>query len=284
MSPSDPMARFDEGFFTGKDGLRLYWMSEQPDQPRAHVAVVHGYGDHIGRYRTTFDALTAQGFAVHGFDYRGHGRADGRRGFCVSWPDYLDDLAAFWERVRSAAGGSKVFVLAHSHGGLMSAHLLGRGGLQGVSGMVLSAPYFKLAITPPALKVAAARAVGRVLPWMPIKTGLTPQDLSRDEAVQEAVRQDPLYNSSATPRWFIESTEAQSRVMTLAPEVKVPLFLLSGAADGVASVETGRAFFEAVGSKDKVYKVYPGMRHEPLNELGKEEVHGDISNWISAHL
>ena len=66
--------------------------------------------------------------------------------------------------------------------------------------------------------------------------------------------------------------------------VSVPLFLLSGAADGVASVETGRAFFEAVGSKDKVYKAYPGMRHEPLNELGKEEVQGDISNWISAHL
>lgn len=284
MSSPDTMARFDEGFFTGKDGLRLYWMSEQPEQPRAHVAVVHGYGDHIGRYRTTFDALTAQGFAVHGFDYRGHGRADGRRGFCNSWPDYLDDLEGFWERVRSAANGRKVFVLAHSHGGLMTVHLLGRGGLQGVSGLVLSAPYFKLAITPPALKLVAAKAVGRVLPWMPIKTELTPKDLSRDEAVQQAVRQDPLYNQIVTPRWFIESTQAQGRVMTLASEVKVPLFLLSGAEDGVASVETGRAFFEAVGSKDKQYKVYPGMRHEPLNELGKEEVQRDISNWISAHL
>jgi len=284
MSPSNTMARFDEGFFTGKDGLRLYWMSERPEQPRAHVAVVHGYGDHIGRYRTTFDALTAQGFAVHGFDYRGHGRADGRRGFCATWPDYLDDLAGFWERVRREAGERKVFLLAHSHGGLMATHLLGRGGLQGVSGVVLSAPYFKLAITPPALKVVAARAVGRVLPWMPIKSELTPEHLSRDVAVQEAVRQDPLYNTRVTPRWFIQSTEAQGRVMTLTNELKVPLFVLAGAEDGVASVDAGRLFFEAVGSKDKVYKVYPGMRHEPLNELGKEEVHKDISNWISAHL
>ncbi|WP_257455785.1 alpha/beta hydrolase [Archangium lipolyticum] len=278
------MARLDEGFFTGKDGLRLFWMSEQPEQPRAHVAVVHGYGDHIGRYRTTFDALTAQGYAVHGFDYRGHGRADGRRGFCASWPDYLDDLAAFWERVRRAAEGRKMFVLAHSHGALMTVHLLGRGGLQGVSGVVLSAPYFKLAITPPALKLVAARAVGRVLPWMPIKTELSMEDLSRDEAVQEAARQDPLYNQIVTPRWFIEATEAQARVMSIAPEVKVPLFQLCGAEDRVASVEAGRLFFDAVGSKDKVYKVYPGMRHEPLNELGKEEVQGDISNWISSHL
>lgn len=284
MSSSNTMARFDEGFFTGKDGLRLYWMSERPEQPRAHVAVVHGYGDHIGRYRTTFDALTAQGFAVHGFDYRGHGRADGRRGFCATWPDYLDDLAGFWERVRREAGDRKVFLLAHSHGGLMATHLLGRGGLEGVSGVVLTAPYFKLAITPPALKVVAARAVGRVLPWMPIKSELTPEHLSRDVAVQEAVRQDPLYNTQVTPRWFIESTAAQGRVMTLANDLKVPLFLLSGAEDGVASVDAGRLFFEAVGSKDKVYKVYPGMRHEPLNELGKEEVHRDISNWISAHL
>ncbi|MGZ3459470.1 MAG: alpha/beta hydrolase [Archangium sp.] len=278
------MARFDEGFFSGKDGLRLYWMSEQPEQPRAHVAVVHGYGDHIGRYRTTFDALTAQGFAMHGFDYRGHGRADGRRGFCASWPDYLDDLAGFWERVRSAAEGRKVFLLAHSHGGLMAVHLLGRGGLEGLSGLVLSAPYFKLAITPPALKLVAAKVVGRVLPWMPIKTELTPESLSRDEAVQRAVSQDPLYNQIVTPRWFIESTQAQARVMSLASEVKVPLFLLCGAEDGVASVETGRLFFEAVGSKDKEYKAYPGMRHEPLNELGKEEVQRDISRWISAHL
>jgi alpha-beta hydrolase superfamily lysophospholipase len=278
------MARFDEGFFTGKDGLRLYWMSEQPEQPRAHVVVVHGYGDHIGRYRTTFEALTAQGFAVHGFDYRGHGRADGRRGFCDSWPDYLDDLAGFYERVRREAGERKVFILAHSHGALMTAHLLGRGGLRGVSGVVLSAPYFKLAINPPRLKVAAARVVGRVLPWLPIKTELTPKDLSRDEAVQEAARQDPLYNHIVTPRWFIESTEAQGRVMALAPEVTVPLFVLSGTDDGVASVAAGRLFFEAAGSRDKVYKAYPGMRHEPLNELGKEEVQRDISNWISTHL
>ena len=281
---SNPMARFNEGFFTGRDGLRLYWMSEQPEQPRAHVVVVHGYGDHIGRYRPTIDALAAEGYAVHGFDYRGHGRADGRRGFCEAWPDYLDDLAGFWERVRREAGGKKVFLLAHSHGGLMTTHLLGRGGLEGVSGIVLSAPYFKLAITPPTLKVVAARAVGRVLPWMPIKSELTPEHLSRDEAVQQAVRQDPLYNALVTPRWFIESTQAQAKVMTLASELKVPLFMLCGAEDGVASVSAGRQFFDAVGSRDKVYKAYPGMRHEPLNEIGKAEVHRDISNWISAHL
>lgn len=278
------MARFDEGFFTSRDGLRLYWMSERPEQPRAHVVFVHGYGDHTGRYRPTFQALTAQGFAVHALDYRGHGRADGRRGYCATWPDYLDDLSAFWERVRSTTEGGKLFLMGHSHGALMSVHLRARGGLEGLSGMVLSSPYFKLALTPPRVKLLAARLLARVVPWAPIPTELTPEQLSRDEAVQREARQDPLYNRIATPRWFIESTQAQEKVLALAPGLQLPLFLFTGAEDGVAKVENGRAFFEAVGARDKVYKSYPGMRHEPLNELGKEQVFQDVSNWISEHL
>ncbi|HEX8536707.1 MAG TPA: alpha/beta hydrolase [Cystobacter sp.] len=278
------MARFDEGFFTSRDGLRLYWRSDQPEQPRAHVAVVHGYGDHIGRYLPAIEALTQQGFAVHGFDYRGHGRADGRRGYCDAWPDYLDDLSAFWERVRAAAGGGKLFLLGHSHGALMSVHLWARGGLQGLSGMMLSSPFFKLAITPPRVKLLAAKILARVLPWAPLPTELKLEQLSRDEAVQRAAGADPLYGRIVTPRWFIESARAQTRVLAIAPGLQVPLLLFSGAEDGVAKVETGRAFFDAVGSRDKVYKAYPGMRHEPLNELGREQVFRDISNWISERL
>lgn len=120
------MARHDEGFFNGRDGTRLFWKSSLPDtEPRAHVAVVHGYGDHFGRYTSVADALLADGFAVHGFDYRGHGRADGRRGYAEAWAHFVDDLEAFWARVRRDAGGKKTFLLGHSHGGLMAVKWLG---------------------------------------------------------------------------------------------------------------------------------------------------------------
>jgi alpha-beta hydrolase superfamily lysophospholipase len=280
------MARHDEGFFTAKDHLRLFWTLDLPDTepPRAHVALVHGYGDHIGRYRDAIAALVAQGFAVHGFDYRGHGRADGRRGHCERWGDFLDDLTLFWERVRKAAAGQKIFLVGHSHGGLMAVHLLAARGVEGVSGLVLSAPYFKLAITPPAAKLMVARAVGKVLPWLPVSTGLTPEDLSCDPAWQQSTREDPLYGKSATPRWFTESTLAQAEALTLAPKISVPLFVLWGEKDGVAAPAAARSFFEGAASADKQSKEYPGMRHEPLNEVGREEVLRDISGWISAHL
>jgi lysophospholipase len=278
------MARHDEGFFTAKDHLRLYWTSDLPDAPRAHVALVHGYADHIGRYRPITEALVAEGFAVHGFDYRGHGRADGRRGFCDKWPDYVEDLALYWERVRKAAAGQKLFLLAHSHGALMAVHLVARGGLEGLAGLVLSGPYFKLAITPPTTKVLAARMVGKVVPWLPVQTELKPEDLTRDPEIQRATREDPLYIRTVTPRWFIESTRAQAEALALAVRVSAPIFIFCGSEDGVAAPAAARSFFEKVGSTDKKFKEYPGMRHEPLNELGREEVFRDISGWISAHL
>jgi lysophospholipase len=278
------MPRHDEGFFSGKDKLQLFWVSDLPDgPPRAHVALVHGYGDHSGRYRPAIDALVADGYAVHSFDYRGHGRAGGRRGHADRWSHFVDDLEVFWARVRRAAGGEKTFLLGHSHGGLMALHWLARD-VQGLSGLVLSAPYLRLALTPPALKVVAARLVGPVLPWLPIKSGLKAADLTRDEVIQAATLADPLYLDIATPGWFVESSRAQVQALATGPALKVPLLLLCGEKDGVASTVASRAFFESVASADKTYKEYVGMRHEPMNEVGRDEVFRDISGWISKHL
>jgi lysophospholipase len=278
------MPRHDEGFFSAKDKLQLFWVSDLPDgAPRAHVALVHGYGDHSGRYRPAIDALVADGYAVHSFDYRGHGRAGGRRGHAQRWSHFVDDLEVFWARVRRAAGAEKTFLLGHSHGGLMALHWLARD-VQGLSGLVLSAPYLRLALTPPVLKVVAARLVGPLLPWLPIKSGLKAADLTRDEAIQAATVADPLYLDIATPGWFVESSRAQVQALATGPALKVPLLLVCGEKDGVASTVASRAFFESVASADKTYKEYVGMRHEPMNEVGRDEVFRDISGWISKHL
>ncbi len=279
------MARHDEGFFTAKDHLRLFWTLDLPDAPpRAHVALLHGYADHVGRYRPVTEALVADGFAVHGLDYRGHGRADGRRGYCDRWPDYLGDLTVFWERVRKAAGGQKAFLLGHSHGALMAARQAASGGLEGMAGLILSAPYFKLAIIPPATKVMAARLVGKVIPWLPIPNELKPEQLTRDPEIVRATHADPLYIRTVTPRWFIESTQAQAEALEQAVRVTAPIFIFCGSNDGVANPAAAKSYFETVGSTDKKFKEYPGMLHEPMNEIGREEVFRDISNWISAHL
>src|SRR4051794_1223041 len=112
------MARHDEGFFTAKDSnLRLSWESDLPEganPPRAHIGLVHGFGEYYGRYRGTVDALLSEGFAVHGYDQRGHGRSDGRPGHVDAFDHYVEDLERFFARLKTAAAGRPVLLLGHS--------------------------------------------------------------------------------------------------------------------------------------------------------------------------
>lgn len=277
------MPRHDEGFFSARDNLRLFWESDTPENPKAHVAVFHGYADHSGRYRGVIDHLASEGFAVHAFDYRGHGQSGGRRGHCDHFNDYLDDVDAFWKRVKDAAGGKKTFVLAHSHGALISIVWQKRAP-QGVDGMVLSAPYLKLALTPPKMKVISAQVMGKIIPWLPVKNVLKPEQLTRDPEQQRLVEKDHLYNQVVTPRWFSQSNAAQLEALQMANTVQQPLFVFCGSADPIASPATVREFFDKAGAPDKTFKEYPGMVHEPMNDIGRQEVWRDISRWISKHL
>ncbi len=277
------MARRDEGFFSARDNTRLFWQSILPDgEPTAFVAVVHGYGDHSGRYRRVMEHFAEQGYGAIALDYRGHGKAEGRRGYCASWKDFLDDLEVFWARVRGLAQGKPTFLLGHSHGGLMAVHWVLRKP-QGLKGLILSSPYLKLALDPPALKVFSAKLVGNIIPWLPVGTGIKYEQLSRDPAWQKETEDDPLYGKVATPRWFVQSTQAQNELAGRGKEIEVPLLMVTGGEDPIASTAASKAFFETVGSKDKRYAEQAGMHHEVLCELGKEQLWADISRWLSDH-
>jgi lysophospholipase len=129
----------------------------------------------------------------------------------------------------------------------------------------------------------ASKLVGQIIPWLPVPTEFTSKDLSRDEAWQKATDQDPLYSKIVTPRYFTESNEAQLQALKTGPSIRLPVFVLCGERDPIASPAATKAFFETLASSDKNFKEYPGMLHEPMNELGKEEVWRDIGSWISKH-
>lgn len=276
------VAKHDECFFSAWDGVRLFFRSDVPESPRAHVAVVHGFGDHSGRYHQMTAALVADGFAVHAFDYRGHGQAGGRRGDCQNWSDYVSDLELFLKRARAAAGRQKLFVFAHSHGALMLVHYLTADAE--FPGVVLSSPYLGLALKPSAPKLAAAKFLGKVAPWVNIPSGIRYDQITSDPERQAADKVDPLHGINPTPRWFVQSTRAQEEALALGPKIVLPLLILCAGEDQIASTPTARGFLDSVGSKDKQFKEYPGMQHEVWNERGREQVWRDISLWIQERL
>ena len=271
----------EDGFLDCHDQVRLYWQRYSPVAPRATVVVIHGGGDHSGRYAGITSALVSAGYEVALFDLRGHGRSSGRRWYIHSFSDYLKDVDAFMGKVRGDAQGRNIFIVAHSMGALIAA-LWGLAPGRGVTGFVLSQPYLANASAVPAIKVLAGRLAGRVFPSLPIKTGLKSSDLTTDPEMQAWIDTDPLYIRSTTARWVDEVLRAQAEILRRASEFAYPLLVLLGTGDLVASAPVGRTFFESTRSTDKEIQEYDGYRHEIFNELGRDRPIRDAVSWIEA--
>jgi alpha-beta hydrolase superfamily lysophospholipase len=281
--PSEVEARHEEGFLNSADHLRLFWQRFTPERPVATVLVLHGGGDHSGRYPGITSALVRAHFQVALVDYRGHGQSDGRRWHVDAFSDYLHDVDAFVAKLsQDGIARDRLFVVGHSQGGLIAALWAIRHG-RVLSGLVLSSPYFKLALKPPAGKVLAARLAGRVLPWLPVSAGLELAKLTSDPELQRWTDRDPLYGRATTPRWFEESSRAQLDALRRAGELQVPLLVLVGSADQIADPSAARAFHEAAATNDKRLVVYDGFRHELFNEVRREEPIGEAVAWLSSH-
>jgi lysophospholipase len=276
------MTPIDEGFLSARDGLRLYWQMRRPEgAPRAHVAVLHGYAEHLGRYGELTSALNAAGFTAHLLDLRGHGHSGGKRAYVDAFSEYLSDLEVFLARVRDAADSAPVFLVAHSNGGLIAArYLLDKP--DEVRGTVFSSPYFRLKLSISPIKLLAGKLASRLAPALPMKNELKPEDLTRDLAIQQATREDPLYQKIATPRWFAESNAAQETVLRRATEFVTPFFCAVGGADPVADPAAAREFFEHATSKDKQFKSYDGLVHEIFHEPERDRVFKDVIAWLEA--
>ncbi|MGI5865358.1 MAG: lysophospholipase [Myxococcales bacterium] len=281
-----PELKLDEGFIASKDSLRLYWRSLAPADPaqaRAHVAIVHGYCEHSGRYREAMERLARAGFAAHAFDFRGHGQSDGRRTHVEDFGDYVADLDALLERVRGQAAGRKVFLMGHSLGGLICARwALGRTGP--VAALALVSPFMGMAFEPPRLKALFARFADKVVPWLPVPNGLALEGLTHDPEILRATERDPLYQRTTTPRWFREATRAQREVFERAGELTLPCQVMGGSEDPIADPKAIRRLHEAIGSQPKALQIYPGMLHEILNELDRERVWADLLAWWEQQL
>jgi len=283
------MNHHQEGHFSAPDGTRLWFERDVPDGARAHVVLVHGYGDHLGRYRTFRDAMVGERFAVHAYDVRGHGRSDGARGAVRAFSDYTSELEAFVRSTHALSGGLPLFIVAHSHGALITLRWLAGAGPEtartlGLRGLVLTSPYLGLAFAPPAWKTTPAVLLSRLIPSLPIPTGLSSEDLSRDPAWQRATDEDPFYGRKGTPRWYTEHTAAQREVMASGAQLRIPLLLMLPGEDRIASAVVSRRWFETLTTPDKRIREWPSMRHEIFNELGKEDVYAETSRWISEHL
>jgi alpha-beta hydrolase superfamily lysophospholipase len=275
------MSAAHSGFVTTPTGQRLFERWHPADQAVGTVVVVHGFGEHSGRYEHVFQALNAGGFSALGFDYRGYGQASGRRGFIERFDEYVDDAAFAVSKARQRAPGGPLYMLGHSQGGLVAAaYALDR--QHGLDGLALSSPGLGVALAVPAWKDAAAKLLSRFVPAFGLPTDLHGADVTRTGEIAAAYDTDPLMVRKATSRWYVEFLNAQKRVMAGAPRIVLPTLVMQAGADKVVSAAASRRFFDALGAPDKKFISYDGLYHEIMNEPERVRVLGDLVAWLAS--
>ncbi len=273
-----------EGMFQGAGNVRLYYQSWRPErEPKAALAVVHGINEYSGRYMNVVNYLVPRGYAVYGFDHRGHGRSPGRRGHINAWEEYRGDVGAFVRLVGEQEKGRPLFLFGHSLGALIALdYVLHRpGSLRGA--IIASAPLQPVGVGSPFL-VVVARVLSRLWPSFTLPVRIDPSVLSRDPSVVRAFLTDPLVHRVVTARWGTECLAAVAWVKTHAADVRLPLLLLHGGSDRV-NAATGTIDFHArVTHADKTIRIYPASYHELHNDLDRDEVLRDIEQWLEKRL
>ena len=276
-------------FMAGGERLHLQaWLPagpdlEHPTAPSVAIAVVHGYGDHGGRYTWFGEDMAARGYAVYVYDLRGHGQSSGRRGQVKRFDEYLDDTAVFLDEVRRVQPDVPMFLLGHSLGGLICTRFVEERAPE-VRGLILSSPLLQLAEAVPPSKLVAAKAMAKVWPHHDIGNTVRAAQLSHEQSVVEAYVTDPLVHHVAPARWAAETLAAQDAAMAAAKSISLPLLVLYGTDDQVVDIAFIEALFAQATSEDKRIERYEGLYHECFNESERARVFADLAAWLAARL
>ncbi len=266
------------------DGLQLAlyrWPTAGP--ARGTVQIVHGLGEHAGRYAWLAAQLNAAGWHVVAHDQRGHGQSEGRRGRLADSHAFLSDLALAHDALRGTEGPN--LLLGHSLGGLVAARFVAEGlakapapWFRRFEGLVLSSPALALELN--GLQQALLATLGTLAPNLALNNGLKPAWISRDAAVVKAYVDDPLVHDRVTARLVRFMVDGGELVRDRAPRWSLPTLLLWAGADRCVAPAGSEAFAAAAPPAVLTSHRFPALFHEIFNEPEREDVFSHLQAWL----
>jgi alpha-beta hydrolase superfamily lysophospholipase len=273
-----------DGTFKGVRDAKIYYQGWLPGgDVRAVLFIVHGLGEHSGRYMNVVNHFVPLGYAVYGFDHLGHGKSEGGREEVQRFEDFIETLTTYYNMVTGWQPDRPVFSLGHSLGGLIAPyHLLDHQEI--FKGAIISAPLIKVSDNISTMTIT----MGKILSILVPKAGLLALDaskISKDPEVVKAYINDPLVFHGKTPaRLAAEMLKAMLRVKAEVAKISLPFITIQGCDDKLVDPGGAQMLFDGAGSKDKTIKLYEKCYHEVFNEPDRAVVLKDVETWLAARV
>ncbi|MFY0626187.1 MAG: lysophospholipase [Reichenbachiella sp.] len=277
------MAQKEDVSIIVRDGTKLSGYEILIDNPIAIICLVHGLGEHVGRYEHVADFFTQNGLSFYAFDQRGHGSSEGKRGHTPSHERMLDDLEEILMYARAEYNDIPIFLFGHSMGGNIVLNYILKKNIGELKGAIASTPWLKTKITPPKWQVAMANILVKIFPSLTQPNGLKIDWLTNKDDVNQAYAQDPAVHNKISIRLFLDFFHAGLWALKNAPLLKIPTFVYHGCDDPIALKEASEDFAQD-SEKFSSFKLYPETKHEPHNDVKQKEVLDDVLTWVKKSL
>jgi alpha-beta hydrolase superfamily lysophospholipase len=275
--------KMQTGTFSGSEGDVIYYREVHSEgQSWAALVIVHGLGEHSGRYQYLMEALVPRGIDVYALDLRGHGRSGGARGSLKSWQEFGDDLGAFLALVREKAPDQPLFLMGHSLGGLIVLDYVLAHPFQ-AQGVITSSPAL-VSNAIPRSKRWLAKLLSRLMPGLQIKSGLDAAGISSQPEEVQRYLEDAYVHDWGTPRLGAETFAAQARTWKNVSRIPVPILILHGEQDPLTPVQTSQNLYRQIETPYKSLITYPGSYHEIHNDIQRADEFEDLTVWIKSQL
>lgn len=266
--------------FKTKDGLNLVARNWAIEKPKAVVAIVHGLGEHCGRYEHWAGYFNQAGYACMAFDLRGHGKSEGNRGYTPSFATLWDDVDYFLAEVQTNYPALPVVLYGHSLGGCIClSYLIER--KPRLAAVVATSPVIQLAVKPSPVLMFLGRLTNKIYPAFTQDSQLNTKHISRDPKEVAAYENDPLVHSKLSSALGIGMLEQAAQLAQYQGHINIPLLLTHGTADQITSSEGTKTFYQNT-TGNRTLKLWEGLFHETQNEIEKKEVFDYTLAWIEA--
>lgn len=247
--------------------------------PKGVICLVHGLGEHAGRYTHVAQALTDAGYEMLGFDLPGHGKSDGKRGSTGSYEKLMEHISRLLSEAHRAYPGLPRYLYGHSMGGNLALYYLLRQ-KPAVQGAIITSPGLQPGQTVAPAKLFLGKIMCRLAPQFTMSNGLDLMNLSHDPQVIQVYQDDPLVHDKISAEMGINMIRNGAWIIDHAAECKVPLLLMQGSADHLVPPTATQSFAEKATGCSLTYKIWDGFYHETHNEPQKSQVLQTMIDWL----